>query len=143
MKYLSECALILTEAASDESIAKILRNEIAAICGYIFIFYDSLPNESDSAMEMFKRCVSSKHIEKDGAKNAHRVLRHMLVLRRRGVSVVGNPELDLNPKTFINGMKMISKQLQKTSRSGGNASFLEYAGSSMTECIVIAKYWLS
>lgn len=143
MKYLSECALILTEAASDESIAKILRNEIAAICGYIFIFYDSLPNESDSAMEMFKRCVSSKHIEKDGAKNAHRVLRHMLVLRRRGVSVVGNPELDLDPKTFIDGMKMISKQLQKTSRSGGNASFLEYAGSSMTECIVIAKYWLS
>ena len=68
MKYLSECALILTEAASDESIAKVLRREIAAICGYIFIFYDSLPNESDSAMETFKRCVSSKHIEKDGAK---------------------------------------------------------------------------
>ena len=144
MKYLSECALILTEAASDESIAKVLRREIAAICGYIFIFYDSLPTESDSAMEMFKRCVSSKHIEKDGAKNAHRVLRHMLVLCRKGVSVVGSPALKLDSKTFIDGMKMISKQLQRTSRSGEKlASFLEYAGSSMTECIVIAKYWLS
>ena len=143
MKYLSECALILTDASSDESIAKVLRREIAAICGYIFIFYDSLPNESDSAMEMFKRCVSPKHIEKDGAKNAHRVLRHMLVLRRKGVSVVGSPALELDSKTFIDGMKMISKQLQRTSRSGEKASFLEYAGSSMTECVVIAKYWLS
>ena len=143
MTYLSECALILTDAASDESIAKVLRREIAAICGYIFIFYDSLPNESDSAMEMFKRCVSPKHIEKDGAKNAHRVLRHMLVLRRKGVSVVGSPALELDSKTFIDGMKMISKQLQRTSRSGEKASFLEYAGSSMTECVVIAKYWLS
>jgi hypothetical protein len=143
MKYLSECALILTDSASDESIAKILRREIAAICGYIFIFYDSLPNESDSAMETFKRCVSSKHIEKDGAKNAHKVLRHMLVLRRKGISVVGSPALELDSKTFIDGMKMISKQLQRTSRSGEKASFLEYAGSSITECIVIAKYWLS
>lgn len=143
MKYLSECALILTGAENDESIAKVLRRDIAAICGYIFIFHDSMPNESDSAMEMFKRCVSPKHIEKDGSKNAHRVLRHMLVLRRTGVSVVGSPTLDLDSKTFIDGMKMISKQLQRTSRNGEKLSFLEYAGSSMTECVVIAKYWLS
>ena len=143
MKYISECAVILTGAESDESIAKILRREIAAICGYIFIFYHGLPNESDSAMEMFKRCVSSKHIEKDGAKNAHRVLRHMLVLCRKGVSVVGSPAVELSSKTLIDGMKMISKQLQRTSRSGEKASFLELAGSSMTECIVIASYWLS
>lgn len=143
MKYLSECALILTGAENDESIAKILRRDIAAICGYIFIFHDSMPNESDSAMEMFKRCVSPKHIEKDGSKNAHRVLRHMLVLRRTGVSVVGSPALDLDSKTFIDGMKMISKQIQRTSRNGEKLSFLEYAGSSMTECVVIAKYWLS
>lgn len=143
MKYLSECALILTDAKSDESIAKILRREIAAICGYIFIFCDSLPNESDSAMEMFKRCVSSKHIEKDGAKNAHKVLRHMLVLRRKGVSVVGNPTFDLDSKTFIDGMKMISKQLQRSPKNGEKANFLDCAGSSITECVVIAKYWLS
>lgn len=143
MKYLSECALILTDAKSDESIAKILRREIAAICGYIFIFFDSLPNESDSAMEMFKRCVSSKHIEKDGAKNAHKVLRHMLVLRRKGVSVVGSPPLDLDSKTFIDGMKMISKHLQRPQNNAEKISFLECAGSSMTECVVIAKYWLS
>ena len=76
-------------------------------------------------------------------KNAHKVLRHMLVLRRKGISVVGSPALELDSKTFIDGMKMISKQLQRTSRSGEKASFLEYAGSSITECIVIAKYWLS
>ena len=111
MKYLSECALILTGAENDESIAKILRREIAAICGYIFIFHDSMPNESDSAMEMFKRCVSPKHIEKDGSKNAHRVLRHMLVLRRTGISVVGSPPLDLDSKTFIDGKRACVSRL--------------------------------
>ena len=99
--------------------------------------------QCEHAFKFLKRCVSSVHIERMGAKGAFLVLRHILLLHRHGISVVGLNNIELTSSSFIDGMKYVSKQLKAPSSNRKQATFLEQLGSSMTESIVLVKYWLS
>ena len=99
--------------------------------------------ECENAMKLLKRCMTAQNIERSGARSAFLVLRHILLLHRRGISVVGLGDIELTSASFINGMKYLSKQLRGASTKRKDMSFFEQLGNSMTECIVLVKYWLS
>ena len=144
-QYLTECVLILTGADSDENVAKVLVNHIADLYGFVAVLAENgdATEECENAFKLLKRCVSSVHIERTGAKGSFLVLRHILLLHRKGISVVGLDNIELTSTSFIEGMKYVSKQLKAPSSTHKHASFLEQLGSSMTESIVLVKYWLS
>ena len=145
--YLTQCVLILTGAESDESIAKVLSNHIPDLYGYVAVLQElrDNPDATDqcaNAFKLLKRCISSVIIERVGAKGAFKVLRQILLLHQRGVTVVGQHDLELKPSNFIDGMKYVANQL-KGSPKQKNAGFFEQLGSSLTESFVLVKYWLS
>ena len=100
-------------------------------------------SECEQAFKFLKRCVSSVHIERTGAKGAFLVLRHILLLHRRGISIVGMDNILVSSSTFIKGIKYVASQLKASSSNRKQATFLEQLGSSMTESFVLVKYWLS
>ena len=143
-RYLTECVLTLTGFDSDENRAKVLRNHISDIYGFVAVLAENedATLQCQNAFNLLKRCVSSVHIERTGAECASLVLRHILLLHRKGISVVGLGRIELDATSAIEGMKYVAKQL-KTSSKQRQSSFLHHLGSSMTESIVLAKYWLS
>ena len=152
MKYITDCALILAGGDSDEDIAKILRFHVRDIFGFVFVLQSDTENtaiqdQCHYAVKLLQRCVSESHIQREGAKQAFVVLRRILMLHWRGcnggIPVVGHGEIKLTPESFIEGMKCVSRQLKKPPSNHCSAGFLEPAGSSITECIVLVKYWLS
>lgn len=144
-KYLTECVLILTGVDSDENVAKVLCNHISDLYAFVAVLAENgdATEECENAFKLLKRCVSSVHIERTGAKGAFLVLRHILLLHRKGISVVGLGNIELTSMSFIEGMKYVSKQLKAPPSNRKEASFLEQLGSSMTESMVLVKYWLS
>lgn len=142
--YLTECVRTLTGFDSDENRAKVLRNHISDIYGFVAVLAENedATLQCQNAFNLLKRCVSSVHIERTGAECASLVLRHILLLHRKGISVVGLGRIELDATSAIEGMKYVAKQL-KTSSKQRQSSFLHHLGSSMTESIVLAKYWLS
>ena len=144
MKYLTECVLILTGLDNDETVAKVLRNHISDLYGYVAVLAEEgeAASPCENAVKLLKRCVSSVHIERTGAKCSFLVLRHILLLHRTGMSVVGLSNIELTSKSYIDGIKYVSNQLKGQSKRK-QGSFLEELGSSLTESIIIVKYWLS
>jgi hypothetical protein len=144
MKYLTECVLILTGLDNDETVAKVLRNHISDLYGYVAVLAEEgeAASPCENAFKLLKRCVSSVHIERTGAKCRFLVLRHILLLHRTGMSVVGLSNIELTSKSYIDGIKYVSNQLKGQSKRK-QGSFLEELGSSLTESIIIVKYWLS
>ena len=146
-KYLSECVLILAGDDSDDSRAKVLMRHIADLYGYVSVLAEhgdpDAAEQCEKAFKLLKGCVSSVHIERTGAKVSFLVLRHILLLHRSGITIVGLEDIELNSASFVEGMKYVSKNITSSSSSRKHASFLEQMGSSMTESIVLVKYWLS
>jgi len=144
-KYLNECVLILKRLDRDGDVAKVLCNHICDLYGFVAVLAENgdATEECENAFKLLKRCVSSVHIERTGAKGAFLVLRHILLLHRKGISVVGLDKIELSSASFIEGMKYVSKQLKAPLSNRKQGSFLEQLGSSMTESIVLVKYWLS
>ncbi len=142
--YLTECVLILTGLDNDENVAKVLRSHISYLYAFVALLADNedATLQCQNAFNLLKRCVSSVHIEKTGAERASLVLRHILLLHRKGISVVGLGRIELDATSAIEGIKYVSNQL-KTSSKPRQSSFLKHLGSSMTESIVLVKYWLS
>ena len=143
-KFLAECVLILTGLGNDEAVAKVLCNHISELYGYVAVLAEEgdATVECENAFKLLKRCVSSVHIERTGAKCSFLVLRHILLLHRKGMSVVGLGDIELTSKSYIEGIKYVSKQLKGPSNRK-QGSFIEQLGSSMTESMIIVKYWLS
>ncbi|KAL7471935.1 hypothetical protein ACHAXS_012259 [Conticribra weissflogii] len=146
--YVREYVLTLTEGESDEQIAKILRFHIRDIFGLLFILQGDHDNSAmqdacHNASQYLRRCISDAHIEREGAKQAFLVLRRILMLHCKTFSIAWHGEMSLDPRLFIDGMKCVSRQLTNHSSDRHCAGFLEPAGSSLTECVVIVKYWLS
>ena len=143
-KYLTECVIILKDVDNDNNKAHMLIDHISDLYGYVAVLAENgdATLECENAFKLLKRCVSSGVIERQGAKGAFLVLRHILLLHLKGIAVVGLDGIELTSSSFIDGMKYVAKQL-KTSSSKKHVSFLEQLGSSMTESIVLVKYWLS
>lgn len=110
----------------DHLVAKVLCNHIKDLYGYVAVLADDWEVE----------------IEKTGARCCFNVLRHILLLHRKGISIVGRGDLKLSSTSYIEGMKYISKQL-KASSNRKDGYYLEQLGSSVTKSIVITKYWLA
>lgn len=146
-KYLTECVIILTEVDSDEHVARVLVSHISDLYAYVAVLAENegaADEECENAFKLLKRCVSEAIIERNGAKTAFLVLRKILLLHRKGISVVGLGSIELIPTSFIEGMKFIAKQMKTSSSSNRKQdSFLEQLGSSMTESFVLVKFWLS
>ena len=142
-KYLTECVLILNGVDSDENVAKVLCDHIGDLYAYVAVLAENgdATLECENAFKHLKRCVSSAIIERNGAKNAFLILRHILLLHLKGISVVGLGDIELTSDSFLAGMKYVAKMLRSSGRK--NSSFVEQLGSSMTESIVLVKYWLS
>jgi hypothetical protein len=143
-KYLTECVLILTGNDTDHLVAKVLCNHIKDLYGYVAVLAEDgdATFECENAFKLLKRCVSTVEIEKTGARCCFLVLRHILLLHRKGISIVGRGDIKLSSTSYIEGMKYVSKQL-KASSTRKDGFYLEQLGSSLTETIVITKYWLS
>ena len=80
--------------------------------------------------------IKCAYIERTGAKCSFLVLRHILLLHRKGISVIGLGNIALASKSYIEGIKYVSKQLKGPSNRI-QGSFLEQLGSSLTESIAI------
>jgi len=143
-KYLTECVLILTGNDTDHLVAKVLCTHIKDLYGYVAVLAEDgdASFECENAFKLLKRCVSTVEIEKTGARCCFLVLRHILLLHRKGISIVGRGDIKLSSTSYIEGMKYVSKQL-KASSTRKDGFYLEQLGSSLTETIVITKYWLS
>ena len=143
-KYLTECVLILTGNDTDHLVAKVLCTHIKDLYGYVAVLAEDgdATFECENAFKLLKRCVSTVEIEKTGARCCFLVLRHILLLHRKGISIVGRGDIKLSSTSYIEGMKYVSKQL-KASSTRKDGFYLEQLGSSLTETIVITKYWLS
>lgn len=122
-------------------------HHICDIFGYVFslqsdAYNTDVQDSCDEAVKLLQRCISDGHIQREGARQSHLVLRRILKLYSLGISVVGVGEVDLTPKAFIEGMKCVSKSIMKKA-TPCNKSFLSPAGSSLTEIFILSKYWLS
>ena len=144
-KYLNECVRILTHAESDNNVASVLNKHVSDLYAYVAVLTENgeATLECENAFKHLKRCVSSVQIERTGAKSAFLVLRHILLLHLKGIAVVGLGDIELNSESFLTGIKFVAKQLKTSSSKSKQASYLEQLNSSMTESIVLVKYWLS
>jgi hypothetical protein len=126
MKYLHEYSLILTETHTDNIVDEVLCN----LYGYVVVLEDDGDPtvKCENASKLLQRCGWTVEIEKARAMCCSLVLRRILLLHRKGISIVGRGHMELSSTPYIERMKKyVSKQL----------------GSSLTESIIIAKYWLS
>ena len=91
-----------------------LQNHIRDFYAYVAVLAEEREAASscENAFKLLKRCASSVHIERTGAKCSFLVLRRILLLHRTGMSVVGLGSIELATKSYIDVIKYVSNQLK-------------------------------